>query len=100
MVPSEPIALCFVPDVAGEYTVTLVVNDGLLDSDPVDLNILVEAVNMPADCGHHLRSDRSGDREMVCLDGGNSEDPDGDASLLTYSWLLLSRPDGSRRRTG
>ena len=31
--------------------------------------------------------------DLVTLNGGNSDDPDGDA--LTYSWVLVTRPPGS-----
>ena len=81
----------FVPDVAGDYTATLIVNDGTDDSAPNDAVITAQAVNIPpvADAGLD-QTVNTGD--TVTLDGSGSSDADSDP--LTYSWSL-SVPGGS-----
>jgi PKD repeat protein len=70
---------------AGNYTVTLTVNDGQLDSDPVSTtaNIAVAPANSAptADPGGPYTGDTG---TAIRFDGSASRDPDGDA--LTYSW--------------
>ncbi len=87
------VAPVFVPDVAGIYTATLIVNDGQINSTPdaVQITANPEAANTPpvADAG----ADRTVDvGDQVLLDGGGSFDADGDS--LSYLWSL-SRPSGS-----
>jgi VCBS repeat-containing protein len=83
---------CFTPDKVGDYMVKLIVNDGEYDSDPDTVTISVEGNSKPvADAGEN-RDVNVG--EEVCLDGGESSDPDGD-NITTYSWAITSRPVGS-----
>ena len=77
-------------DVAGTYTISLTVNDGSLDSE-ADI-VLVATENSPpvANAGPDLNA-FTGD--LVSLDGSASSDVDGD--LLSFSWSLITVPDGS-----
>lgn len=80
----------FIPDVAGDYTISLVVNDGTVDSnaDIVIITALSLANNPPvADAG---ADDTVNVGDTVVLDGSGSSDPDGD--LLTYQWTLTKPP--------
>lgn len=80
----------FMIDVAGTYTLKLVVNDGTVNSEIATVN--VSTLNSPpvADAGRDL-SYPSG--ATVTLDGSGSTDVDGD--LLTYEWALTTVPSGS-----
>jgi YVTN family beta-propeller protein len=80
----------FTADVPGTYVVSLVVNDGIVDSEPDTVSISTINVAPIADAG----ADQSvyvGD--LVTLDGSNSWDPDGDS--LTFSWAFVSIPEAS-----
>ncbi|WNO10729.1 PKD domain-containing protein [Teredinibacter sp. KSP-S5-2] len=78
------------PDVYGVYTIQLVVNDGMADSDP-DI-VVINSQNTPpvanagSDQAVYLNS-------IANLDGSGSSDADGDS--LTYQWSLISQPQGS-----
>jgi len=81
----------FTPDVAGVYTVQLVVNDGASDSVPDTVTV---TTNFPpvANAGVDQMVTPG---SMVTLDGSGSSDPDTTPNpTLTYSWLL-SAPAGS-----
>lgn len=71
---------------SGNYTVTLVVNDGNLDSDPVTTTaeIAVPPANRApvADAGGPYSGDTGA---AIRFDGSASSDPDGDA-LTAYAW--------------
>jgi hypothetical protein len=86
----------FVADVAGEYTATLIVNDGKIDSWPCDVKIVAEdsGINIPpvADAGTYEPVTVP---STVQLDGSGSSDPDGDDTALMFMWTLTARPDGS-----
>ena len=87
----------FVPDMAGTYTVTLVVNDGFQDSAAKTKTVTV-ADNMPptADAGmpQTLTLPASG-MITIMLDATGSDDPDGDNSKLKYDWKVTTRPPGA-----
>ena len=80
----------FSPDKPGEYVFSLVVNDGLLDSEPYRLKvnvtnskpIIVIEPDFEAIIG----------REIM-LDAGKSYDEDG--HVLQYLWHLIQKPPGS-----
>ncbi len=77
-------------DAAGTYVARLIVNDGTIDSQPD--TVVISTVNSPptADAGtvQAVWID-----DTVHLDGSGSGDADGDA--LSFSWSLISMPDGS-----
>ena len=84
------IAPTFEADVRGSYVIQLIVNDGMIPSDPD--SAIVTATNRPpvADAG----PDQNGNTgDLINLDGAGSFDADGDP--LTYSWIFLSQPAGS-----
>ena len=78
-----------VADVAGSYTVTLVVGDGRLSSQPDTVTIIASNDNLAPVA--NLRAPgvaRLG--STVTLDGSASYDPNGDP--ITYDWVVLSAP--------
>ncbi len=82
----------FVPDLAGSYRFSLVVNDGHGDGRPD--NVLIAAYNPNVPPTAVAGPDNSAvTGTVVSLDGTGSHDPDGDP--LGYSWQFLARPQGS-----
>ena len=80
----------FVADLAGEYEIYLIVNDGAVDS-PADTVIISTNNSIPvADAGTDQSVAAS---STVQLDGSGSFDAD--SNPLTYSWSIISRPSGS-----
>ena len=82
----------FVPDVAGEYLVQLVVNDGKADS-AVSVVRVMATVDNAAPVARVSQSQEVATGATVSLDGGASSDANGDA--LQFAWTFLSRPAGS-----
>lgn len=80
----------FVVDSPGSYVVELVVNDGIVDSDPATVTISTENSPPVARAGPNQTA-RVGD--VVTLDGSASNDIDGDP--LTYRWSFITKPDAS-----
>ena len=77
-------------DVAGTYTVQLIVNDGTVNSAPDTVTISTEnsapVANAGADQAVYVN-------DTVQLDGSSSSDVDGDS--LTFTWSFISKPVGS-----
>lgn len=82
----------FAPDMEGTYVLELVVTDGELESEPVEVSVTVTRDNTAptADAGAD-QSALTGD--VVTLDGSGSSDPDGDP--LEYDWAFRSLPEES-----
>ncbi|MCK6510614.1 PKD domain-containing protein [Myxococcota bacterium] len=83
----------FTPDVAGEYTVRLVVSDEKNTSAPRDVKInVIDGPNAKptAVAGDDLLVPPM---QKVTFDGSKSSDPDGDP--LTFRWRIATRPTGS-----
>ena len=77
-------------DKKGNYLVSLIVNDGTLDSVVDQVNVSTINSAPLANAG----SDQTGHtNQTITLDGSQSLDVDGD--LLTYSWVLISKPSDS-----
>ncbi len=71
-----------------DFTFTLVVNDGPLDSSPDEVIITVKLINQVPEA--NSGTDQTGNElTLVTLDGSASFDADGD--VLTYKWTA---PDG------
>jgi hypothetical protein len=77
-------------DIAGTYTLQLIVNDGTLNSAPDTVTISTEN-SAPVSRAGADKAVRVND--TVQLDGSASSDADGDT--LTYKWSFLSKPGGS-----
>lgn len=80
----------FTIDLAGDYVVRLVVNDGLSSSTPDTVTVSVGNAAPVANAG----SDQSGSvGDLITLDGSASNDPNNDP--LLYRWNLIGKPTGS-----
>ena len=80
----------FEVDVAGTYTVQLMVNDGTVNSAPDTVTISTENSAPVANAG----ADQSVlVNDTVQLDGSGSSDVDGDSVI--FNWSLVSKPNGS-----
>lgn len=82
----------FVPDVAGNYTLSLIVSDGSLKSVADSVTITSSRTNA-APVANSGTDQNVPTRSTVTLDGRGSSDADGDA--LKYDWNLTSKPAGS-----
>jgi PKD repeat protein len=83
----------FTPDVAGKYTIQLVVNDGRVDSSPD--TVIISAIMPNRDPVANPGGPYSGFVGVpVQFNGSGSSDPDGDP--LTFSWQFGDRGTGSR----
>lgn len=81
----------FTPDMKGMYVISLVVNDGVNDSN-TDWVVLTVYNNAPiANAGTNIYVPDLGG--TAHLNGSGSHDPDG--TPLTYEWELTSKPQGS-----
>ncbi len=82
----------FVPERDGQYVASLIVNDGLVDSDPVTVTVTATSGNVAptanAGANQYVQPQTS-----VTLDGSASSDGNGDP--LTYRWSMTSKPEGS-----
>jgi hypothetical protein len=82
----------FTADLVGTYVVSLVVNDGKTDSSIATVVVSAAVGNAPpvADPG---KNQIVANGALVTLDGSGSSDANRD--VLSYKWVLLSKPSGS-----
>ena len=80
----------FTVDKAGTYVVSLIVNDGTVNSSPDTVNISTINVAPVANAGNDQTVP---EESTVTLDGSGSSDADGNA--LTYSWAFTTKPADS-----
>jgi len=88
---SDQSEVCFVPDAAGVFTLSLSVAAGPRIGIPDYVDIVVQSTNQPPTALGEVLNANSCD--YLQFDGTGSTDPDGDA--LTYRWSLLLAPPGS-----
>ena len=81
----------FVPRGLAEYRFSLVVNDGVYDSSPDEIRVLV--TNLPPIASAGFGQSLSAIPPMVMLDGSHSLDPEGAA--LDLSLAADPRADGA-----
>ena len=82
----------FTADLTGVYVASLVVNDGKVDSAVVTATVNAAQANVaPAASAGPFQNVVAG--QLVSLDGTASSDANLD--LLTYKWILISKPVGS-----
>ncbi|HLH16921.1 MAG TPA: putative Ig domain-containing protein [Bryobacteraceae bacterium] len=89
---SNPTAVnpTFTADKPGTYVAQLIVNDGIIDSQPSTVTITTNAVQAPtANAGPNQTVDHGTTVQL----SGSGTDPQG--FTLTYSWAMISRPAGS-----
>jgi len=101
----------FTADVAGTFTVSLVVNDGSKDSSAATVSIVASSTNSSPTDGEEGHSPgntttntepvaNAGEDQIVqlntltTLDGSDSSDANDDA--LTFSWTLTTKPNNSK----
>jgi hypothetical protein len=80
----------FLVDKAGTYVAQLIVNDGTSDSNPDTISLSTVNSRPVAVAGPNQTVHWGA---TVQLSGSGSSDPDGDP--LSFTWALLSQPDGS-----
>lgn len=82
----------FTADIAGSYVVSLVVNDGFVDSTSASVTVIASEPNIAPVAS--IATDLTVvPGSTVTLDGSNSSDVNGDT--LTYLWELISVPSTS-----
>jgi hypothetical protein len=82
----------FTADMDGTYIFELVVNDGIVDSEPATVTITAETGNSQPMANAGPDQNVATGTE-VTLDGTGSQDADGDP--LNYNWTIVSMPSGS-----
>jgi hypothetical protein len=82
----------FNADAAGTYVASLIVNDGLIDSNTASVSVTATRTNATPMANAGLTQNVV-TGAVVTLDGSSSTDANGDP--LTFSWSLTSKPAGS-----
>lgn len=90
LLDANSVQAVLIVDSPGTYTVQLVVDDGILESEP---DVVVISTTNSAPVARISSSGPIRVGQIVALDGSSSSDPDGDT--LTYAWSLVSKPSGS-----
>lgn len=90
LVGATSVSPTFVADLAGQYVVRLIVNDGVSDSSPSTVTVTTQNSAPVAKAGP-AQVVQVG--TLVHLNGSGSTDVDGDP--LSYQWSLVSVPGGS-----
>ncbi len=80
----------FTADIAGTYVIQLIVNDGVLHSEP-DTTVASTINTRPIAIPEAMQTVSVND--LVALNAGNSTDADSD--ILSYKWALLIKPETS-----
>jgi len=89
---STTVSPTFIADKAGNYVVSLFVNDGKVDSAAATVTITASTANIaPTANAGSAQSVVTG--SVVTLNGANSSDANGDS--LTYLWTITSKPSNS-----
>ena len=83
----------FYPDKPGKYVIQLIVNDGVVDSDPCIIEFTTK--NTPPIAKAKF-NDPVRISEVVLLNASDSIDEDGDP--LTYTWVMISKPYNSEAK--
>jgi len=83
----------FMPDMAGAYTLSLVVNDGKTDSTNAAVTIINVLSPNTAPVANAGLNQFVLINNTVNLNGNSSYDPDG--SEITYSWQITTSPTGN-----
>ena len=87
---------CITPDAPGSYAVALVVNNGIVDSEPDFAFIAAGSTNQGPQAVAEIVSAASCD--FINVTGASSSDPEGDD--LEYRWEILVVPADSDVETG
>jgi hypothetical protein len=94
-VKRNPSQMQFTVTAVGNYTITLVVNDGFNDSAPVQLVVTTRAADNAVPVADAGSDQTVSVGDIVQLDGTKSTDPDGD-DYISPTWALVIAPRGSQ----
>jgi hypothetical protein len=83
----------FKADLAGTYTISLIVNDGTLSSSPSTVTVTANPAAVAPPVANAGTNQTVKQGATVQLNGSASSDPNG--LTLTYSWTLTTKPSGS-----
>ena len=89
LVNSANVSTNFAADLDGEYVISLIVNDGELESESDTISVTASTENMApvANAGIDQNVESS---SLVNLNGNGSSDANGD--VLTYNWVIETAP--------
>lgn len=89
----------FIPDMEGTYRLELIVNDGVLDSTPDEVEIIAATPNVAPNANAGLDQNVF-TGETVYLNGSGSNDPDNGPQPLSYMWSFVVIPSLSSLSDG